>query len=138
MGANPGCRLVCLNTTPSEKGDPCVETTQIKARLKKPQPRRKSRATFLPHSFQGSFFSGNHQKPRETAVFFVKRTRIEKNGTWNPSARERPFPRPPTSLHDTSGQPTSLRREIPKLVRCTLEALIVIFVHNKEQREPRH
>ena len=40
-----------------------------------------SRGTFQIHSFQGSFFSGNHQKPRlETDPVFGKRTMVEKNG----------------------------------------------------------
>eukprot|EP00913_Durusdinium_trenchii_P001750 g1621.t1 len=38
-----------------------------------------------------------------------------------------------TKLDNTLTEIVNLvRREIPKLVRCTLEALIVIFVHNKD------
>ena len=33
----------------------------------------------LPHSFQGSFFSENHQNPRGNS-WFLKRTMMEKNG----------------------------------------------------------
>ena len=42
-----------------------------------------SRGTFQFHSFQGSFFSGNHQKPRGNS-WFLKRTMVEKNGESTP------------------------------------------------------
>ena len=45
------------------------------------QPRRVSRATFHFHSFQGSFFSGNHQ---EGKPLVLKRTMVEKNGESTP------------------------------------------------------
>ena len=35
---------------------------------------------FVPHSFQASFFSGNHQNPGETVPVFEKRTMVAKNG----------------------------------------------------------
>ena len=41
-----------------------------------------SRGTFHFHSFRGSFFSGNHQNPRNNK--FLKRTMVEKNGESTP------------------------------------------------------
>ena len=38
---------------------------------------------YLPHSFQGSFFPGNHQKPEETGGL-SKRTMVDKNGESTP------------------------------------------------------
>ena len=38
----------------------------------------------LVHSFQGSFFSGNHQKPTGNSSRFLKKTMVEKNGEATP------------------------------------------------------
>ena len=42
-----------------------------------------SRGVFHFHSFQGSFVSGNHQKPRRNSRF-LKRTMVETNGESTP------------------------------------------------------
>ena len=41
---------------------------------------------YLPHSFEGSFFSGNHQKPKGTSRLW-KITMTEKNGESTPRIR---------------------------------------------------
>ena len=45
---------------------------------------------YLPHSFQGSFFLENLQKPRENGCF-VKRTMVEKNGESTPRKLDEPM-----------------------------------------------
>ena len=57
----------------------------------------------IPHSFQESFFSGNHQTPRGNKRF-LKRTMVEKNGESTPSIHFPTVPSKPLAKRHKVGR----------------------------------